>query len=159
MIAAVDTNVLLDVLTGGDVFLAQSKALLESFKARGQLVFCEAVYAELASQFPLAEEMARFLAETSIILLRSEEATLLLAGARWRAYASGRPRRLQCPRCGHSFAPVCPDCGADLSFRRQVIGDFYVGAHALRQADVLLSRDRGFYGSHFKDLHVVDRAA
>lgn len=157
MIAAVDTNVLLDVLTGGDTFAQQSKELLESYKRQGQLAICETVYAEMASQFGRAEEIRRFLTETAIILLRSDEGTLSLAGERWRVYAAKRPRPLQCPRCGHTSTPSCPECGADLSFRRHVIGDFFVGAHAVHQADLLLSRDRGFYSGQFEDLRVVDR--
>lgn len=157
MISAVDTNVLLDVLIGGDTFAQQSKELLESYKRQGQLAICETVYAEMASQFGRAEEIRRFLTETAIVLLRSDEGTLSLAGERWRAYAIRRPRQLACPRCGHVSAPSCPECGAELSFRRHVIGDFFVGAHAVCQADVLLSRDRGFYSGHFGELRVVDR--
>ena len=42
--------------------------------------------------------------------------------------------------------------------RRQIVlSDFLIGAHALEQADCLLSRDLGIYKSNFSDLKVISR--
>jgi len=37
-----------------------------------------------------------------------------------------------------------------------VAADFLIGAHALRQADRLLTRDHGFYRTCFNGLRVLD---
>jgi predicted nucleic acid-binding protein len=43
--------------------------------------------------------------------------------------------------------------------RDRVAVDFLIGAHALRQADRLLARDRGFYRTYFTGLKVLDPSA
>lgn len=157
MITAVDTNVILDVLIPGQPFCESSKTLLERHLAKGRLVVCEIVFAELAYSFTAREELAQFLADTGMELLPSLSPTLFLAGERWAAYArSGHRNRFECPRCGKVFTMDCPHCGAAFAKRLHVLGDFLVGAHALTQADCLLSRDLGIYRSHFPDLPLVD---
>ena len=40
--------------------------------------------------------------------------------------------------------------------RARVVADFLIGAHALEQAERLLTRDRGFHRQAFSDLVIVD---
>lgn len=42
--------------------------------------------------------------------------------------------------------------------RQRVAADFLIGAHALEQADRLLTRDRGFYRDYFEKLRVLQPA-
>ena len=51
MITAVDTNIFLDLLIPNARFVDSSKAKLEKAHGEGELIVCEVVWAELASQF------------------------------------------------------------------------------------------------------------
>jgi predicted nucleic acid-binding protein len=157
MITAVDTNIILDVLIPGEPFSDSSKKLLDSHLSKGKLILCEVVVAELAARFPSEEDLTTFLADTRMNLVYSDEKSLYLAGARWAEYARKNSKsRFSCGQCGHAFEPACPKCKAALTRRLHVLADFLIGAHALVQADCILSRDLGVYKTYFKDLKVVD---
>lgn len=155
MIAAVDTNILLDILIPDESFFASSKELLDRYVSKGQLIIGELVYAELASQFSDQQELRTFLSDTGIKLVPSNPRVLYLAGRAWKEYSRTRRTALQCPSCGKAIPVICPACKSALKIRQHIISDFMIGAHASVHAELLLSRDRGFYKTHFKDLKVV----
>jgi predicted nucleic acid-binding protein len=157
MISAIDTNILLDILIPDKRYAESSKNLVEKFKEKGKLQICGIVYSELASQFPLSEELELFLQDTGINLQHSNRESLSIAGERWKKYAAGRSQLLQCGVCGRKLSIECPQCGNIISCRQHIISDFIIGANALAHADLLLSRDRGYYKTYFKDLVVKDK--
>ena len=154
MITAIDTNILLDILIPDEAFMLSSKRLLDKYAEMGQLIISEIVYAELASQFHSEKTLKDFLSDTGIKLIYSDETALYLAGERWRNYAANRKNKLRCPRCGRDASIICHSCKNLILFRQHIISDFIIGAHAITHAQMLLSRDRGFYKTYFKDLKV-----
>jgi len=133
MTSAVDTNVLLDLLAGDEASADKARNALTGAESCGRLVICEIVYTELAAAFSGdSNRQGSFLDDAHIRLVRTPAEALAQAGAIWRRYrAGGGPRT-------------------------RVVADFLVAAHAIAVADRLLTRDRGFYGKHFRSLRVVE---
>jgi predicted nucleic acid-binding protein len=135
LITAVDTNVLLDFLGGDQEFGQASAASLRQCLHRGRLIACDVVWAECAAALPNAETAVDHLGTLRVRYSPVETKAALTAGQMWSVY---RRRR-----------------GA----RERIIADFLIGAHALSQADRLLTRDRGFYRDYFDGLEIVDPRA
>lgn len=134
MITAVDTNVLLDVFTADPRFGFPSRAALTSCLQEGSLVVCEIVWAETAAAFASRPSFERAMRTLDAAFDPLATRTAQEAGAAWRRYRQAG------------------------GTRRRVLADFLVGAHALHQADRLLTRDRGYYGTYFSRLQVLDPA-
>lgn len=135
MITAVDTNVLIDVFTADPVFSERSAEALEESIRRGRIVACEVVWAETCALFPDDRSFGRAVQELGLELLPMTEACARRAGHVWRQYRKNK--------------------GA----RTRMIADFMIGAHAHKQCDRLLTRDRGFYRQYFSTLKVTDPSA
>ena len=119
--------------------------LAEALRA-GAVVISDPVYAELAVHFPEHEDLDRFLADTGLRLEASKAEALYRAGRAWSEYLRRRPA-LTCPQCGATQDLHCDKYGASVQPRQHVVADFIIGAHALGQADQLLTRDTGYYAT------------
>jgi predicted nucleic acid-binding protein len=131
VITAVDTNVLLDIFGADPEFGRDSAAAVKESLARGSVVACEIVWAETAASFPASVDAEVALGRLRIDFSSLDAATALRAGEAWRAYRAAG------------------------GTRERVIADFMIGAHALVRADLLLTRDRGFYCRYFRELRVL----
>ena len=154
MITAVDTNILLDILIPDTIFCLESKKLLDYAIQKGSIIVSEIVYAELSSQFKNHDDLEHFLNDTGIKLIHTNKRSLHLAGEMWRIYSTRKKKLLRCPQCGYPQEYFCNNCGSIVPYRHHIISDFIIGAHALLQSNVLLTRDRGFYKDYFKNLTI-----
>ncbi len=151
MITAVDTNILLDVLIPDAPHGDESEGALAEALRAGAVVISDPAYAELAVHFPKQEKLDRFLADTGLRLELSNADALDRAGTAWSEYLRRRPAPA-CPQCGARPKLHCDQCGASIQPRHHVVADFMIGAHAVVQADQLLTRDRGYYATYFPEL-------
>jgi predicted nucleic acid-binding protein len=135
VITAVDTNVLLDVFKPDPEFALRSADTLRRCVAEGALIACEAVWAEIAGEFPNTRAGAEAMDRLGVRFDPLDRGAALEAGAAWWRYRS---------RGGG---------------RDRVVADFLIGAHADSRADRLLTRDRGFYRTYFRRLSILDPSA
>lgn len=132
MVTAVDSNVIFDLLTGDPEFGLASKEALRFCAAEGQLVACEVVWAETRGHFPSDPITQQMFGDWDVRFSPLSINAALEAGKAWKSYRQQGGQRTR------------------------VVADFMIGAHALCQADRLLTRDRGFYRSYFKHLSILD---
>jgi hypothetical protein len=134
MTSAVDSSVILDVLVGDAVHADKSEALLRIAAAEGRLVICDCVLTEIFPVLGSLSVMDSFLAEWELVYIPTDKPTALLAGQMFSRFLE---------RGGKGG---------------RVVPDFLIGAHALRHADRLLARDRGYLRDYFKGLRVLPSA-
>ena len=134
MITAVDTNVLLDVFGADEQFGIASREALRRCRLEGCLVACEVVWAETAACFDSSRVFDEQMDALEIAFSEATREISVFAGSLWKDHLQRGGRR------------------------GRLVPDFLIGAHARFQADRLLTRDRGFYRTYFRQLTVVDPA-
>ena len=130
MKTAVDTSVLFDIVKGAPGAAAAQTAL-EAALAQGSLTVCAVVVAELGRYFPDEQDLIEFLAACQIDHDPLSMQSALVAARIMRGYAKNKGPR------------------------ERVAPDFLIGAHAIEQADALLTTDAGFYRHYLKSLKVL----
>ncbi len=135
MTTLVDTNVLLDLVTDDPAWADWSVSQLELAALHGPLVINDVIYAELAVRYGQRADLDVFLDEAGIDLMPIPREALFLAGKAFLTY-----RKSAGTKTG-------------------VLPDFFIGAHAQVDSLLLLTRDRGRYGTYFPAVQLVTPAA
>ena len=130
MKTAVDSSVLFDIVKGAPGAGAAQKAL-EAALSQGSACVCAVVVAELGRYFANEQDLRDFLRDCQIDHDPIHMETALEAARIMRGYARNKGPR------------------------ERVAPDFLIGAHAMRQADALLTCDAGFYRHYFGGLKVL----
>jgi predicted nucleic acid-binding protein len=129
--ALVDSNVLLDVLTGDPQWSGWSASALAAAGGQGPLAINPIIYAEVSTYFVRIEDLETALPAHAFARLPLPWTAAFLAGKCYVAYR----------RAG--------------GVRRSPLPDFYIGAHAALERMTLLTRDAARYRTYFPTLTLI----
>ena len=132
----VDTNVLLDVVLDDPAWADWSQRQLEMASLRGELVINPVIYAELSIAFARIEELEAVVAEGGLELQEIPREALFLAGKAFLDYRRRSRTRV----------------------KRNVLPDFFIGAHAAVRGIPILTRDVGRYATYFPTVRLLHPA-
>ncbi len=127
----VDTNVLLDVVTGDPRWLDWSQRQLKRLALQTRLIINPIVYSELSIGFRRIEEVELILHTAGVEVEEIPRSALFLAGKVFRTYRSRR------------------------GTKTGVLPDFFIGAHAVAEGLSLLTRDARRYRSYFPQIMLI----
>ena len=147
MTTAIDTNIIVALWDSDDTLHRPAREVLDAALARGSLVICGAVHAELiAAPGRTAAFVDRFCDATGIAVeWELGEKVWRAAGTAFQSYVARR-RKLR------NREAVLQ--GAQRSHRR-ILTDFVIGAHAFTSNYTLLTLDAGIYQASFPKLVIA----
>ncbi len=127
----VDSNVILDVVTDGEVWADWSQEQLEQAASAGPLVINDVIYAEISTRYATVEAVDAMLRNLDISVATIPRAAFFLAGKAYLRYrATG-------------------------GVRTGILSDFFIGAHAAVEQRPLLTRDAQRYRSYFPTVELI----
>ena len=127
----VDSSVLLDVLTDGQVWADWSQAQLEQAAAAGPLVINDVIYAEISARYPSVDVVDSVIRDAGVDVVPIPRSALFLAGKAYLRYRAAG------------------------GIRTGVLSDFFIGAHAAAEQLPLLTRDIRRYRSYFPTVELL----
>lgn len=127
----VDTHVLIDVLENEPHWADWSIAQLRAQSKIHRLAINPIIYAELSLTFSTVEALDRCIEDLGLAMVEMPRAALFLAGKAFVRYR----------RQGGT--------------KSNVLGDFFIGAHAAVSRYPLLTRDAKRYRTYFTDITVI----
>lgn len=127
----VDTNVLVDVLENDPVWADWSVAQLQAQSQVHQLAINSIIYAELSLTFSTVEAFDQVLDDMELRMLEIPRPALFLAGKAFVRYR----------RSG--------------GVKSNVLGDFFIGAHAAVSRLPVLTRDTRRFKTYFPSVKLV----
>ena len=130
----VDTNVLVDVLEDDPQWAEWSVGQLRAQSKIHRLAINPIIYAELSLTFSTAEALDRAIEDLDLVMVEIPRPALFLAGKAFIRYR----------RQGGT--------------KTNVLGDFFIGAHAAVSGLVVLTRDTRRYAAYFPSVVMVSPA-
>jgi predicted nucleic acid-binding protein len=130
-VTLVDSNVLLDVVTDGQIWADWSQAHLEQAALSGPLVINDVIYAEISARYASVDAVDSMLVDLNIGVMTIPRAALFLAGKAYLQYRAAGGARIG------------------------VLADFFIGAHAAVEQLPLLTRDTRRYRNNFPSVVLI----
>lgn len=127
----VDTNVLVDVLQDDPAWADWSITQLKAQSKVHRLVINPIIYAELSLTFSTVEALDKVIDGLALAIVEIPKPALFLAG---KAFVQYRRRR---------------------GVKTNVLGDFFIGAHAAVSRMPVLTRDSKRYQTYFPSVRLV----
>lgn len=133
VVILVDTNVLLDVVEDDPTWADWSQRQLDAASLRGPICINPFIYAELSMAFARIEELEAVVTDGGLEIEEIPREALFLAGKVFLRYRQ------------RSRATV----------KRNVLQDFFIGAHAAVRGLPILTRDVGRYRTWFPSVELI----
>jgi predicted nucleic acid-binding protein len=127
----VDTNILVDVLEDDPQWVQWSIGQLRAHAKVYQLAINPIIYSELSLTFSTVEALDQVLESLTLVMVDIPKSALFLAGKAFVRYR----------RQGGT--------------KSNVLGDFFIGAHAAVSGYPLLTRDVKRYASYFPSVQLI----